>query len=80
MEKQVQKIAHRSIVDGKWIKDSYEVTIDGKQYDFRDLAKNHGIKLDTKAKKQVNTDADMGKTHDSGHTEIDRDGNSKSEE
>lgn len=80
MEKHVQKIAHRSIVDGKWIRDSYEVTINGKQYDFRDLAKDHGIKLDAKAKKQVNTNADMGKTLDSGHTEIDRDRDSKSEE
>ena len=80
MEKKLQKIAHRLIVDGKWTKDSYDVTIDGKQYDFRDLAKQHGIKFDAKAKKQVNTNADMGKTLDSGHTEVDRDGDSKSEE
>ena len=76
MEKQVHKIANRSIVNGKWIKDSYDVVIGGETYDFRDLAKQHGIELPDakKSKKAVNTiediqekeDADMGSTQSEG--------------
>ena len=85
MEKQVHKIANRCIVNGKWIRDSYDVVINGETYDFRDLAKEHGIELNAKPKKQINTDIkekheDLEQSHDSGDTEIDGDGDSESTE
>ena len=85
MEKQVHKIANRCIVDGKWTRDSYDVVIGRETYDFRDLAKKHGIELNAKPKKQINTDVkekyeDMERSHDSGDTEVDGDGDSESTE
>jgi hypothetical protein len=85
MEKQVHKIAKKCIVDGKWIRDSYDVVIGGETYDFRDLAKEHGIELNAKPKKQINTDIkekdeDLEQSHDSGDTEVDGDGDSESTE
>jgi len=82
MEKQVHKIASKFIVNGKWIKDSYDVTIGGHIYDFRDLAKAHGIELDAKPKKHINTvieekHEDLEQSHDSGDTEVDGDGDSE---
>ena len=76
MEKQVHKIANRCIVNGEWIRDTYDVVIDGETHDFRDLAKQHGIEMGSKSKKQINTDVeekheDMERSHDSGDTEVD---------
>lgn len=91
MEQQIKKIAHRSIIDGVWQKDSWEVTIGGKTHDFRDLAKAHGIELKgadkhKKTKKQINTDvkveehADLEQPFDSGHSEEHGDGDSEGSE
>ena len=83
MQKKIEKIARRSIVDGVWTRESYDVTIDGQVYDFRDLAKAHGIELGNskpKKQKQVNSYADMEQSFDSGDTEIDGDGNSEGSE
>jgi hypothetical protein len=85
MEKQVHKIANRCIVNGAWTRDSYDVVIDGESYDFRDLAKQHGIEMGPKSKKQINTDVeekheDMERSHDSRDTEVDGDGDSEGTE
>jgi len=88
MEKQVHKIAKRSIINGVWTKDSYDVTIGGKTYDFRDLAKSYGIELQGKPKKtkKVNIDieensyGDMEQTHSSESVEEHGDGDSESTE
>jgi len=94
MEKQVHKIAKRSIINGVWTKDSYDVTIGGKTYDFRDLAKSYGIELPTapntpnkpKKTKKVNIDieensyGDMEQTHSSESVEEHGDGDSESTE
>ena len=86
MEKQVHKIANRSIVDGKWIRDSYDVVIGGETYDFRDLAKQYGIELNAKPKKHINTDikeksyGDMGQAHNEGSAEKHGNGDSKGSE
>ena len=94
MEKQVHKIAHRNIVDGKWIKDSYTVTVDGKEHDFRDLAKQFGIDLPNqpnapikpKKQKQINTDieeksyGDMEQAQSPESVEEHGDGDSESTE
>lgn len=86
MEKQVHKIANRCIVNGKWIRDSYDVVINGETYDFRDLAKEHGIELNAKPKKQINTDieekgyGDMGQAHSKSSAEKHGDGDSEGSE
>lgn len=86
MEKQVHKIANRSIVDGKWTRDSYDVVIDGETHDFRDLAKEFGIKIDSKSKKTINTDVeeksygDMGQAPDDGCAEEHGNGDSEGSE
>ncbi len=94
MEKQVHKIASRCIVDGVWIKDSYEVTINGEKHDFRDLAKSFGIDLPNqpnapikpKKKKQINIDkqedsyGDMEQALDTESIEEHGDGDSESTE
>ena len=84
MQKKIEKIARRSIVDGVWTRESYDVTIDGQVYDFRDLAKAHGVEIPSKSKskkqKQVNSYADMEQSFDSGDTEIDGDGDSEGSE
>lgn len=77
--------------DGKWTKPSRQIRVkhDGEiiEVDMDEYAKQHGIELpDAKnkkhkdLKKEVNTDADMGKTHDSGHSEVDGTRDSESSE
>jgi hypothetical protein len=88
MEHKVKKLAKRFLHYGVWQRDSWIVRIDGEEHDFRDLAKKYGIKLKDadkpkKSKKQINIDvkveehADLEKPLDSGHTEIDGDGDSE---
>ena len=88
MEQQVHKIARRSIVNGKWIRDSYDIIINGETHDFRDLAKQFGIEMPDaiESKKKINKDiqehedADMGSSHHSGDTEEHGDRDSESTE
>ena len=52
---------------------------DGSVHSIDDLAKKHGIDL-PESKKHINTgkkNADLEQSHDSGHTEIDGDGDSE---
>jgi len=64
----------------------FKFKIGGEEHDVYDYAKQHGIKLPSKkSKKQINTDIeekheDMEQSHDSGHTEVDGDGDSESTE
>jgi len=74
-------------VDGKWTgKKDRSISVDGVKHNMDEYAKAHGIELpDSKGKKQINTDVeekheDMERSHDSGHTDIDGDGNSESTE
>ena len=89
MEQKVRKIARRNIVDGVWTRESFDVKIDGKTYDIRDLCKTYDIELYSKPKdfKPINIDivtdkdyADMEEPLDSGDTEIDGDGDSEGSE
>lgn len=86
MDKQVHKIANRCIVDGKWTMNTYDVVIDGETHDFRDLAKQHGIKMGSKSKKTINTDieeesyGDMGQAPDSGSAQEHGNGDSEGSE
>lgn len=64
--------------EGKWTKPSRTIRISGVEHDMDEYAKEHGIELpDSKSKKhkdikkEVNTNADMGKPHDKGSTEVD---------
>lgn len=73
--------------NGKWTKPSRVIRVDGVEHDMDEYAKEHGIELpDAKSKKhkdikkEVNTNADMGKTHDSGHSEVDGTRDSESPE
>jgi len=72
-------------VDGKWMgKKDRSISVDGVKYNMDEYAKAHGIEL-PEGKKQINTDVeekheDMERSHDSGHTDIDGDGNSESTE
>ena len=76
--------------EGKWTKAERIISVDGVQHDLDDYAKQHGIELPdskkSKSKKQVNIDikdedyADLGQSHDSGHSEIDGDGDSEGSE
>ena len=85
----------RGYVDGVWTKPERKIKVDGEWHDLDEYAKKVGVHLpDTyeqehgmlkKSKKQVNTDikekhADMEQPLDSGHTEVDGDGDSESSE
>ena len=79
------KIQRLYDADGKWIgpKDKM-LSIGGEKIHIDDYAKQHGITL-PKGKKPINTDieekhADMEQSLDSGHTEVDGDGDSESSE
>lgn len=91
MEQQVHKIAKRSIVNGKWTKDSYDVKINGETYDFRDLAEKYNIEMNvsnstSKKTKKVNTDieeksyGDMEQAQSPESVEEHGDGDSESTE
>lgn len=74
-------------VDGVWPRPERKIKVDGVEYDMDEYAKEHGIELpDAKSKKhkdikkEVNTNADMGKQDHSGDTKIDGEGNSESSE
>jgi hypothetical protein len=74
-------------VDGVWPRPERKIKVDGVEYDMDEYAKEHGIELpDSKSKqhkdikKEVNTNADMGKQDHSGDTKIDGEGNSESSE
>jgi len=66
------------------------ISINGVKHDMDEYAKEHGIDLPStaskpKVKKQINTDVeekheDMERSHDSGDTEVDGDGDSESTE
>ena len=63
------------------------ITVNGVTHDLDEYAKQHGIELpnskakkEKKTKKEVNSYADMEQSHDEGHSEIDGDGDSKSQE
>ncbi len=62
----------------------YKFKINGEQHDVYEYAKEHGIELPgKKSKKAINTDIekkheDMEQSLDSGDTEVDGDGDSKS--
>jgi hypothetical protein len=73
--------------EGQWTKPSRTIRISGVEHDMDEYAKEHGIELpDSKSKKhkdikkEVNTNADMGKQDHSGDTKIDGEGNSESSE
>ena len=67
--------------DGKWTKPERKIVVDGVEHDLDEYAKEHGIELPDakkhkKSEKQINTDieeehADMGQSHDEGHSEVD---------
>lgn len=73
--------------DGVWQghKDR-KITIEGVEHDLDKWAHDNGIELpDSKTKKHINTDVedkheDMERSHDSGDTEVDGDGDSESTE
>jgi hypothetical protein len=75
-------------VDGKWTgKKDRSIKVDGVVHDMDEYAKSHGIELPDakKSKKRINTDIedkheDMERSHDSGDTDIDGDGDSESTE
>ncbi len=63
------------------------ISVDGRTHDLDEYAKLHGVELpdskvkkEKKTKKEVNSYADMEQSLDKGHTEIDGDGDSKSQE
>lgn len=65
-------------VDGNYVGPADGMlTIQGKKVKLEDYAKQHGITLPKKSKKQVNTDvkekedADMGQSQDQGYPEVD---------
>lgn len=76
--------------DGNWTKAERTISVNGVKHDLDEYAKEHGIELPdgkkSKPKKQVNIDikdedyADLEESHDSGHTEIDGDGDSEGSE
>lgn len=65
---------------GNWTgRSDRQIQVDGEWHDLDDYAKKHGIDL-PKSKKHINTgkkNADLEQSHDSGHTEIDGDGDSE---
>jgi hypothetical protein len=78
----------RLFVDGEWTGNSdRSISIAGVKHDLDEYAKAHGIDLPDakKSKKTINTDVevkdeDMERSHDTGSTEIDGDGDSESTE
>tara|TARA_R110000803_G_scaffold87688_2_gene154575 strand:+ start:321 stop:575 length:255 start_codon:yes stop_codon:yes gene_type:complete len=78
----------RLFVDGEWTGNpDRSISIAGVKHDLDEYAKTNGIKLPDakKSKKTINTDVevkdeDMERSHDTGNTEIDGDGDSESTE
>ena len=63
----------------------YQIKVNGEQHDLFDYAKKHGIDLPVKhktkkAKKEVNSYADLEETFNQGDFEVDGDGDSQGEE
>jgi hypothetical protein len=74
-------------LEGKWTKPTRIIRISGVEHDLDEYAKEHGIELpDAKSKKhkdikkEVNTNADMGKQDHHRDHQIDGDGDSESSE
>ncbi len=87
----MSKILRLFDADGNWTGNpDHSITVNGVKHDVYEYAKANGIELPgkphKKSKKQVNTDiqekehADLEQSHDSGHTEIDGDGDSEGSE
>ena len=79
----------RLYVDGVWTgSPDRTIRVDGVTHDLDEYAKAHGIDLPDakKSKKTINTDIeeelheDMERSHDTGSTDIDGDGDSESTE
>ena len=78
----------RLFVDGVWTGNAdRSISINGLKHDMDEYAKQHGIELPDakKSKKTINKDVkekheDMERSHDSGDTEVDGDGDSESTE
>jgi len=74
-------------LEGKWTKPTRIIRVDGIEHDMDEYAKEHGIELpDSKSKKhkdikkEVNTNADMGKQDHHRDHKVDGDGDSESSE
>ena len=74
-------------LEGKWTKPTRIIRISGVEHDMDEYAKEHGIELpDSKSKKhkdikkEVNTNADMGKQDHHRDHKVDGDGDSESSE
>ena len=78
MEEQVKLIASRLYdAEGNWKgRPDHKVTINGELHDWDKLVKKYDIEVPSKpkTKKQVNTNADMGQTLHSEHSEEHGDG------
>jgi len=78
----------RLFVDGVWTGNAdRSISINGVKHDMDEYAKQHSIELPDakKSKKTINKDVkekheDMERSHDSGDTEVDGDGDSESTE
>ncbi len=71
-------------VNGVWTRPDRTIKVNGVEHDLDEYAKEHGIEL-PEGKKWINTDIeepheDMERSHDSGDTEVDGDGDSESTE
>jgi hypothetical protein len=73
MEQQVRFIASKVYdAEGNWKgRPDHKVTINGELHDWHKLVKKYDIEVpsQSKTKKQVNTNADMGQTLRPSHTE-----------
>ena len=75
----------RLFVNGVWTGHADRtISIAGEKHDMDEYAKEHGIEL-PEGKKWINTDIeepheDMERSHDSGDTDVDGDGDSESTE
>lgn len=74
-------------IEGNWTKPTRIIRISGVEHDMDEYAKEHGIELpDSKSKKhkdikkEVNTNADMGKQDHHRDHKVDGDGDSESSE
>ena len=71
-------------VNGVWTRPDRTIKVNGVEHDLDEYAKEHGIEL-PEGKKWINTDIeepheDMERSHDSGDTDVDGDGDSESTE
>ncbi len=87
----MSKILRLFDADGNWKGNpDHSITVNGVKHDVYEYARANGIELPgkkhKKAEKQINTDiqdkdyADLEESLDSGHTEIDGDGDSEGSE